>query len=1824
MDTNSPYSFLEWRERLPSLVEKDAMEHYNSYVVKWFQKNKQKAVSQKFVLRQKYLYMLDQLQMFFNSDEKNAWYKQVNLADEKELLLAIPYFAKKLKDISLYYLNLRKRLKHTKIKYNAVGSVVGIEQEIYKYLLETFSSKNNELSPLLQTIVPSFSALQHSLAIQVEELYDDKQYFDLSPTQPLSGYFDLLNEATSKFLSTKGIVLSSASWLFNSFDVPVDTSNFATLFSQMTGALFETTDTESYNNFIQKYIAENKYILNFLPQLTSVSVVNLSIGQGNNHFYYPYGTSSSTFSINQQLPLISLSSVNLTNATAGNTLQEADTIIVKYGDTTKAAWLRNIDYQHLSKTVKATIKKDTTTRFIYPFPGYGLSGINLPWTGPSFETNKEYNFLSIELKKDVNQAYWSQDLPVDSCNSILLNNTAIVSGGATANVDSRFADQFYIRNTRSADTTIPYGELQGAWLYKFTKTALPVSPIGDNIFLWPYTKISTNDLYPEYLERIDFSKACNPVPLQELNKSFFVAGSSIATADKIYKVNRFDDASTEALECAWLSASTISLADYRDIVESGIAALTAGGVSGYTFVNQDGFSALFEAGESVRFIWTGAPGTPLDSVFNSPQHRKDCPFITGTPAVSAYDWEKCTCKQVFHAPFGHSFKSLEEGNYVADCVFEVPDHELANFDFGSWRDSTGMKSMSSLQFAWYRTVRSGAHITSRDFTWGGGRWVADRLLGAQPFSLYTGKSYIYKRANSKTKNVKLPPYAVNFNYYTDKTQWVTARLVDSEWVSVSGNFLSEMTFYPGDFVKIDRQPSTTHSLLSASYREAISSNKNSIWSTYDTIPVICGTDNTALIHWPRQQIPFGKVDPQYPVTSFYELSYIRSWAVTLDKTHETHFVDFQDTVVFVPPTAGTYSIAVTAVKMDGSVICIPPSPGLGSKVLSLSTTTYTKSSSAAGLAFANAHDYYGGQGVSYVIDYKTSGTTYVIITFNLGPETLNSQIEANTIIPKISAIPQFEKTSLAALEFQTPTCGFLIEQPLRGWNYNTNKIDNRSYGARPYWATLDTQKTSTTRYKGIYSWGYPDEYIDEYLPNSNPVLSPMEIEYGTVVEYTRKGYPFVWTQPITYQEYVGTRQWCSLSADLTHASNLSSFYDIKQNIDPIVIPTNNPTDIQLSNLVNGAPLEVYYYALNGFGWPVEFITVTDAPTPSLSSYFTADAPWINSSNRFYPTIANVPVIEETYSIKDVGGYFIPQRLGASQFVNKDYDIFIKNNALSGSILTESLNVHIGGRGRTKEDQDTIFDWTENNQWLKESVTTGNLAGSVKKSLTKALQTFIPYQSNIEETALGLVTTRSKFTPWGGINGDEWKDKANEQISFTGVRNVSAWAASQVLKQNEKAIDKWTSDIYGNQYGLFKELDGIPLTEHSSALGELWVRTNSQSVIPANQALSAVYAPFKGLTGVNVFPELTGNQIQIIDCYFDTLFLKTPSITIFAKITYNYETGQIETVFDDIRWKELNTNFQFNKNWFIAGEKKLYNLYTKFENGLFFPQLYELDLSTRNYKQVLETNKTQGEVMFYNTLTSPSLYYNSLLNTFLISYAGTDINDKMFVVDYSVKKENPLVLTKIDVYKDYYNPIAINDPPITLSNYLSTISIGITPFSIAVSAINNPTSFELLNYSNHLSVSLLNGYGVFVGQLSAGLYHVNYKVSNNVGTSLHCLTLSSVNLAPTPLKINATSELSSSNANLNNGSISVTCYKDPNTVIEIAGGNLPVPVRYTVPAEGIITENNLESAVYDVRVIDEYAEMRIVKVIVGYEGVPGISYTIPTSIQGHALNTIFEV
>lgn len=1693
-DLNAPLSYLEWKQTRPQIVETDSIIYYNRYVAEWFENNKNKSLAKKFVLRQKYLYLLDQLQLFFTKEEKNSWYNQINLADEKELLLSIPYFAKRLKQCVLYYLELRNKLKNVKLKYNTKGTKTSLEIELKRAILATFSSLNEELPTSLQPYLPSFQHLQQNLVVEIEEMYDDMQYFDRSSTVPGSAYYDPFHEATSKFFQTKGLVLSTDQWAFTNINLQVS-ANFNSFFDTLTSNIFDQTDSDLYYTYLSNFLSENKLTLEILPLSSLFETFDLNIESGNNFFYYPYGSVDTSISIQGQIPPISLSALEIEGATAGLSIDKADTIFVKNGNKIQGAWYRLSEFSESQETVRAYIASNFKTSFIFPYPGYGLSGDDFEWTGSSFETDSEYTYLSQEYKAAVDKSYWSQTL-TDSSEPVFLNNSTPLLTNGTASTHPLSADKIFLRKRLSEgiDTTTALGELSGAWLYRYSKTSLPVSPGETNTFLWPYQVIDVEEDFPsQFLPSNVFSTSQNFISINGNNNfrsSGFIGTDVFDTSDKIYKLAKHTDGVEDALECAW----------YYVPPKTSLDGL-------YKYYSHNNISYYFESGVATKFIWTGANNTPLSSVFNNIKHQPDCPFSSSSytelssytkfHSLSTYAWDKCTCKQVFYTPLGHNGSNFDANNKVADFVVELNTLDIKDeFDLATWRFNGFSYTDPDAKFVWYRSLDSNQK-------WGHGAWVN---YNSNPinFNLINGKEYVYFRATSPYSNEPLSPYIVTKNLSSTQITgtWRQAKKDESgQWVGI--NRTSTMRISERDIIKIERQTTCSYFYLSSYQVENISENKGSIWSTYDYI-ALNSPSNFTTIAWPTDGIaPLGSNDPQYPNTAFSDLSAASfEWTITLLSADQTGTLRptpsaatfNQQIITFSPLIAGFYQISAVAVTPNQTS----------------NATTYN----------IDQTGFIGGENSpsdqSFVIN--TSANSLSIVTETRIPFTS---------IPILSVVPEY-KNEIEEIEFTYPVAGFLIEVDL------PNPIN--------FWADLFVDKDINTNYKGIISWGYPKIFINDYLPNSLPKFSKLAFEYNTIVDYERTGPAFRWLQPFIFKKVEQTKQWSNLQYNTDNYSILSSVFVSKQHPTLETYPLKTPSSIILSNVLNSSPVEVYYNALNSFVWTVstEIPQTTEIPEPILL-VDSVDAYTKTLLNRFNATVATLPVLEKTYTSKAIGAYLLPQYLGLTQFINKDFVSVLSadnascypntgcpyttllslqdttTNILTGTFIVEDTNVHIGGRGLTKRDQPTLYTWNEYNQWMKEAPSTGLIAGMPKKSLTRDLQTFIPYKSNNENVSLGLITTQSRVSPWGGKDQEVWTDALNEPKSFTGVRNVSAWSESQILKQNQKQLFNWTTDIFGNQYGLFKTIEeGTDLYSQQTIPGEIWTKTNNGIIQPATTALSAVFNIFSGNT---VYSSLTSSVFNI-ECFFDVLLISTNQLLSLLSLDYDFENNLILTNIDESKFIFVSQNYRYEDVWFFPETKKLYLLMTQLSGTTFLPELKVLDLVDKSL--TTQYPLFDQAILFTQAISSVSveeiytgkLNYNTLNKTFLLTYNGKTTEQLPFICIIKIQVGEMLTLKEVNFYlaetkefEDIYPP-HISFDQLTKLYYVAN---GLTNL-IQLTAENNPLSYELFNTStieNSFTTLSVNNSGIFTCTPNEpGLFFLSFKVYNNFGSTSYSIALSS--------------------------------------------------------------------------------------------------------------------
>jgi len=1513
LDYDEPLSFRDWKNSRTGVIPTQEYTLYNQYLTEWYaQKLKtNNNDEQLYQTKLNYLSLLKELQLFFSNDEKNKWYEIVNFNDINQVLNAIPYFAKKLKEVALYYINTRKKLKNTKIQYNLGGTNTGFELEIQEQILNNYTKSDFNTLQVPNSIVnsiPELEEIKKSLVVKVEEIYDDHEYQDQDPTLSLNTYYNLNDKLTTDFLHTKNIELSSNSWVY---------TNTPTFSGEYFDSEYSLNLAES---FLKKYSGTDKTEGVYAEPKLNSSVYDIPLQEGDNIFVWPYGPYKTAAAPTTRFQPISLSANNVTTlGTAGETIQTSDVIFLETKSNIRGAWLKFQKYNSEEQTLEAKFFKNTKTEFRFPYPGYGLSGIGVEWSGPSFVYLPEFNFLKDEYKRLIESAYWGIDLSLSAVTPIKLQNTTLISQKAYASSDYATADKIIVRDNPPYSTEPAYkGETKKAWLYKFTKTDLPVKPGGSTKLYWPYERID-EDVIPSYYPKTDF--ICNSTKLADVKLTYEIASSTFEGADKIYKLKGVEDTIETATECAWLSSSSVFYS-YSKVIAT----------------PQAGISFLAESGTAVKFIWQGENLTDINDVFKPVRHQRDCPYVRDKNNVEYYNFDKCTCNATKFTPFGHCGPNFSTDINSTDIIVECTDYsDINTVDITKWRDFDNLNYKQSLNFAWFKT------FTKKGFE--DGLWVTEIPSGIP--RLKKGGVYYYVRTKINVPSAdaaSLPTLAFRYKYpYVEPNTftWVAAsKQPDGSWKS--DDKPSNMELREKDVLLYSR----VNSLVAAvsgleTVTEVVAENRANIWANYDYISIVNPQDSTTYItqtiyvNYPElnfanaltASIALGNGVP--PINKKDVLA-IKRWYL-IDPSGIKRQFDDTEVLSFTPAIPGIYRVEVEVLSGTPEVITRQVNPGTTNNNFNLTAFTYKWS--------------------------PESTITYLF-----------------TGIPPITAIDfQRQVTSLTAIS--TPQPGFVYNVNLYGWNYSASYQQTVNVpGAKPFWAESFTGRNEQNRFGGTPDWGKPYRVYDEHNIIIQPTFSDIELQTGQYVEYERKGSnTLTWLQPLTQNIEINKKIWCNLDIDFQDSANFENILADNSNT-LTVIPLSTETDLSLTNIVENSPVTVLYKAVTPFTWSVTAVPEIEEYTISesdIQNVFVAERPWNQFTNRFNATSLLAPTLENIYTKKDTGGYFLPNNLGISVYNSKDFTYTLDT---SSSQITSNFvppDYFFGGRGNTKTNNNIPYtSLTEDAFWLKESFNSGVLAGNIDREVAKTYQKFVPYQSSTESKITkqtGINIINKKLSPWEGKESNTWGDSTVTPTNVNGLYNANSWVEQHILHSGEKRIYNWASDIYGNQYVLLKDTKNVMLYEQKDITGELWVQKTSRVVQPARIALEQVFDTYKGLS---IYSELTGNGIKKIDVFFDTLYIETTGAVLLEKINYNYEEDIVYSFVDSSHAISLlypvtiglKREYAFpgltgicvaqvGDTWFLPEQKIMLLSVCELSANVLTPHLFELDIANEKFSKV---------------------------------------------------------------------------------------------------------------------------------------------------------------------------------------------------------------------------------------------------------------------------------
>lgn len=190
IDRIEPLTFIEWAKyngEGTNTNTEDYLTRYNSYLNNWFIQKKLSTADEQDTIQKLYLSLINDIVLNYSTIDEQRFLKNIDPTNSRDLAAAVPFFAKKIKDICLYYATLRDKVQFSVIANNLNGSNFGVQKLIYNTIVEAVETddyiRNNT------SLFTAISSVKNNTVVEVEDIYDlYSNYFDVNPVAPASAY----------------------------------------------------------------------------------------------------------------------------------------------------------------------------------------------------------------------------------------------------------------------------------------------------------------------------------------------------------------------------------------------------------------------------------------------------------------------------------------------------------------------------------------------------------------------------------------------------------------------------------------------------------------------------------------------------------------------------------------------------------------------------------------------------------------------------------------------------------------------------------------------------------------------------------------------------------------------------------------------------------------------------------------------------------------------------------------------------------------------------------------------------------------------------------------------------------------------------------------------------------------------------------------------------------------------------------------------------------------------------------------------------------------------------------------------------------------------------------------------------------------------------------------------------------------------------------------------------------------------------------------------------------------------------------------------------
>jgi hypothetical protein len=180
LDRENPFSFMDFLGYTKILDDSlQNVDLYKKYLNKWDNTSVNKDQNETDLIKKQFTDLFKTIILDYTNDEEKRYFSNININNEEDLTISIPFFSKKIKEICQYYQTRRTLYKRDLNQVNKKGSITGVESFIKNKLVDLIYSDNTDVNITKSLTLSSFI---QNVEIEIEEGYD--VYNDIFDTNP--------------------------------------------------------------------------------------------------------------------------------------------------------------------------------------------------------------------------------------------------------------------------------------------------------------------------------------------------------------------------------------------------------------------------------------------------------------------------------------------------------------------------------------------------------------------------------------------------------------------------------------------------------------------------------------------------------------------------------------------------------------------------------------------------------------------------------------------------------------------------------------------------------------------------------------------------------------------------------------------------------------------------------------------------------------------------------------------------------------------------------------------------------------------------------------------------------------------------------------------------------------------------------------------------------------------------------------------------------------------------------------------------------------------------------------------------------------------------------------------------------------------------------------------------------------------------------------------------------------------------------------------------------------------------------------------------------